>query len=129
MRAREITLLLILGTVFWIAGTLYYEKRGPLIFETTALRYWSNFILTPIVTSGLCVLILRGLDTPVSGWASAMLLIALPGMVGEALLLSHFSTLMPRMQAASGGRYAAFLFATYAVTLGIAEMATLRAPR
>lgn len=129
MRAREISLLLTLGIVFWISGTLYYEKRGPLIFETTALRYWSNFILTPVVTSGACILILRWLEIPASGWASAMLLIALPGMVGETVLLCHFSMLMPGMQAVSAGRYAAFLFATYAVALGVAEVVTLRATR
>jgi hypothetical protein len=36
---------------------------------------------------------------------------------------------MPRIQEASGGRYGAFLFATYAVVLGIAEFATLRSAR
>jgi hypothetical protein len=33
------------------------------------------------------------------------------------------------IQEASGGRYGAFLFATYAVVLGIAEFATLRSAR
>jgi hypothetical protein len=33
---------------------------------------------------------------------------------------------MPRILEASGGRNGAFLFATYAVVLGIAEFATLR---
>jgi hypothetical protein len=36
---------------------------------------------------------------------------------------------MPGIQEASGGRYGAFLFATYAVVLGIAEYTTLRAAR
>jgi hypothetical protein len=56
-----------------------------------------------------------------------MLLLAIPGMVGEAVVLSNLGTFMPRIQEASGGRYGAFLFATYAVVLGIAEFATLRA--
>jgi hypothetical protein len=129
MRGREIGLLLGFGLVFWVAGTLWYEKRGPLVFETTALRYWVNFVLTPVVTAGICVLILRWRGIPALQWASAMLLIAIPGMLGEAVLLSHFSSLMPSMREASAGRYGAFLFATYALVLGIAEVVTLRAAR
>jgi len=58
-----------------------------------------------------------------------MLLLAIPGMIGEAVVLSNLGTFMPRIQEASGGRYGAFLFATYAVVLSIAEFATLRAVR
>ena len=56
-----------------------------------------------------------------------MLLLAIPGMIGESIVLSHLSTFMPRIQASSGGRYGAFLFATYALVLGIAEVVTLGA--
>jgi hypothetical protein len=59
--------------------------------------------------------------------AQAMLLLAIPGMIGEAVVLSHLATFMPRLQATSGGKYGAFLFATYALVLGIAEIVTLRA--
>jgi hypothetical protein len=48
-------------------------------------------------------------------------------MLGEAIVLSHLSTFMPRIQESSGGRYGAFLFATYALVLGIAEFITLKA--
>jgi hypothetical protein len=51
------------------------------------------------------------------------------GMIGEAVVLSHLGTFMPRIHEASGGRYGARLFATYAVVLGIAEFATLRSAR
>jgi Family of unknown function (DUF5367) len=129
MRAREMCLLLGVGLLFWIAGTLWYEKRGPAVFETTELRYWINFILTPFVTAGICILILRWRQIPAIEWAPAMLLIAIPGMLGEAVLLSHFSKLMPSMREDSAGRYGAFLFATYALVLGIAEAVTLRASR
>lgn len=127
MRAREIALLLGFGLVFWIAGTLWYEWRGPHVFETTPTRYWANFVVTPIVTTAICMLILRWRHIPAAQWSAAMLLVALPGMLGEALLLSNFSTLMPRMQETSAGKYGAFLFAAYALALGIAEIVTLRA--
>jgi hypothetical protein len=127
MREREIGLLVGLGIVFWLAGTFWYELRGQRVFETTALRYWINFFLTPIVTAAVCILILRWRQIPAAQWSSAMLLVAIPGMIGEAVLLSHFSALMPRMQVSSAGRYGAFLFATYALVLGVAEIVTLRA--
>lgn len=129
MKTREIILLLLIGLVFWVAGTLYYERRGTLIFETTSLRYWVNFALTPVVIAGICILILHWFQIPATLWSSATLLIAIPGMVGEAVLLTHFTALMPRMQKASAGKYGAFLFATYALVLGIAEIVSLKAAR
>jgi len=74
-----------------------------------------------------CIAILRWRRVAPADWASAMLLLAIPGMIGEAAVLSHWSTFMPRLQETSGGRYGAFLFATYAVVLGLAEVLTLRA--
>ena len=126
MKTQDIALLLGFGIVFWIAGTIWYEMRGPLVFETTGVRYWTNFVLTPLVTMGVCILMLRWRNIPNSEWASAALLIAIPGMIGEAVLLSRFSVLMPKMQAASAGRYGGFLFATYALVLGIAEVVSIR---
>jgi len=51
-----------------------------------------------------------------------MLLLAIPGMIGEAIVLSNLATFMPKLHAASGGRYGAFLFVTYALVLGVAEV-------
>ena len=127
MKVHDRALLLLFGLAFWIIGTLWYEVRGPVVFETTNLRFWINFILTPIVTAILCILLLRWRHVRSAEWASAALLIALPGMFGEALLLSHFATFMPKMQPASAGRYGAFLFAAYALFLSIAEIVTLTA--
>ena len=129
LRVRDIVLLLVFGLVFWIAGTLWFQRTGPRVFETTAARYWINFMITPVVSTLGCILILRWRGIPTLQWASAMLLIAIPGMLGEAVLLSHFSALMPSMREASAGKYGAFLFATYALVLGIAEVVTLRAGR
>jgi hypothetical protein len=56
-----------------------------------------------------------------------MLLLTIPGMIGEAMVLSNLSTFMPALKEASGGRYGAFLFATYALVLALAEVVTLRA--
>jgi hypothetical protein len=127
MKIQESMFLLSLGLIIWILGTIYYAHAGPRVLETTAARYWVNFAISPIISAAFCILILRWRHTAPTNWAVAMLLLAIPGMIGEAVVLSHLGTFMPRIQEASGGRYGAFLFATYAVVLGIAEFATLRA--
>jgi hypothetical protein len=125
MRIQECVLLLSLGLVIWILGTIYYAYTGHSVLETTPVHYWASFAISPIISAALCILILRWRHIAPSNWAVAMLLLAIPGMVGEAVVLSNLSTFMPRIQEASGGRYGAFLFVTYAVVLGIAEFATL----
>jgi Family of unknown function (DUF5367) len=129
MKAQDCVVLFVLGFLIWVLGSVYYAYRGPLVLETSNLRYWIGFFISPLVTAILCIAILRFRHVPAGAWASGMLLLAIPGMIGEAVVLSHLSTFMPRIHAASGGRYGAFLFATYAVVLGIAEAVTLRASR
>jgi hypothetical protein len=127
MKQADVLLLLAVGLIIWIAGTIYYAYRGPAILETTALRYWIAFVVSPILSAILCILILRWRAVAPANWAEAMLLLAIPGMIGEAAVLSHLSVFMPRLQAQSGGRYGAFLFATYGLVLAVAEVVTLRA--
>jgi hypothetical protein len=127
MKAQECLLLFAAGVVFWIGGTLWFQARGAPIFESTALRFWINFAVTPVATTAVCIGVLLWRRIPAHTWASAGLLLAIPGMVGEAILLSHFAQMMPRMQPVTAGRYGAFLFATYALFLAIAEAVTLRA--
>ena len=127
MKGHDVALLLVIGLIIWIVGTIYYANQGRAILESTSLRYWGAFALSPIVSAVLCVAILRWRHIAPANWTSAMLLLAVPGMIGEALVLSNLSTFMPKLQATSGGRYGAFLFATYALVLGMAEVVSLRA--
>jgi hypothetical protein len=127
MKVHNIALLFVFGLAIWILGTVYYAYRGPAVLETTSLRYWMSFFLSPIVSAAICIAILRWRRISPANWAPAMLLLAIPGMIGEALVLSHLGTFMPRLHATSGGKYGAFLFATYALVLGLAEVVTLRA--
>ena len=127
MDAKESVLLSFLGLTIWILGTVYYAYVGPKVLETTALRYWASFAASPVLSAAICVAILRWRHVSPPNWAAAMLLLAIPGMIGEAVVLSHLGTFMPKLHAASGGKYGAFLFATYAVVLGLAEVVTLRA--
>lgn len=129
MKSQDSVVLLSLGLGIWILGTVYYAFAGHRVLETTAVRYWVSFAISPVTSAALCILILRWRHIAPSNWAVAMLLLAIPGMIGEAVVLSNLATFMPRIQEASGGRYGAFLFATYAVVLGVAEFATLRSAR
>lgn len=125
MKTRDVMALIILGCIIWSAGTIYYAYAGPLTLETTSFRYWTSFIISPVVSWMVCMAILRRLRIPRGNWAVAMLLLAVPGMVGEAIVLTNWSTFMPKLHAASAGRYGAFLFITYAVVLSFAEVVTL----
>ena len=127
MKSADFFLLLAAGLLIWVVGTIYFANQGRVIFETTAARYWTAFTLTPIVSAALCVAVLRWRQIAPAHWTTAMLLVAIPGMIGEAVVLSRLSLFMPKLHAASGGRYGAFLFATYAVVLAAAEVITLRA--
>jgi hypothetical protein len=129
MKTQESILLLSLGVIIWILGTIYYAYAGHGVLETTPGRYWAGFAISPIISAALCILILRWRHIALSNWAVAMLLLAIPGMLGEAIVLANLGTFMPRIKEASGGRYGAFLFATYAVVLGVAELVTLRSTR
>jgi hypothetical protein len=127
MNMQNRIILIALGLFIWVLGSVYYAYFGPRILETTKLHYWVNFWLSPVLSTILVIAILRLLHVPPFNWASAALLIAIPGMVGEAIVLSHLSTFMPRIQESSGGRYGAYLFATYAVVLGFAQFVTWKA--
>jgi membrane-associated HD superfamily phosphohydrolase len=127
MSLKSILVLLALGFAIWIAGSVYYAYRGAAVLETTSQRYWIAFAVSAISSALLCIAILRWLAVPPASWAPAMLLLAIPGMIGETVVLSHLGVFMPRLRATSGGKYGAFLFATYALVLSIAEAVTLRA--
>jgi hypothetical protein len=127
VRTLDITLLLVLGVAIWVFGTIYFAYAGPGLLETSSRRYWITFTISPIISSIVCIAIVSWRQIPKADWAAAMLLLALPGMIGEAAVLTHLTTFMPKLQATSGGRYGAFLFATYAIVLGVAEVVTLNA--
>ena len=129
MEWQECMLLLSLGLVIWILGTVYFAYAGHGVLQTTPAQYWVSFAISPIISAALCILILRWRHIAPTNWAVAMLLLTMPGMIGEAAVLSNLGTFMPRIQEASGGRYGALLFATYAVVLGMAEFVTLRSAR
>src|ERR1700723_1313683 len=126
MDRTNLLVLLGAGAAIWAAGTFYFAYRGPVILETTPQRYWITFALLPFVSAALCIGLLYWRRIPAADWAAAMLLLAIPGMLGEAIALSNFATFLPRLQLGSAGRYGALLFATYALVLSIGEIVSLK---
>lgn len=59
MKAQDIALLTLSGFALWLVGTLYYAWRATAIFESTSLRYWISFFLSPILTAVVCIAILK----------------------------------------------------------------------
>ena len=127
MKNSDVILFALFGAAFWIVGTWFYQKRGPAVFEAGAATYWINFAVTPILSTVVCLGLIKLRHVPAGQWAWAGLLLALPGMFGEAVILSNFGRWMPSLRIESGGRYGAFLFATYALFLTIVEIASLYA--
>lgn len=127
MKPSEVVLFLVLGVVIWGAGTVYFARRGRVVLESTPARYWAAFVITPVASVALCLAILEWRHVSPANWSIAALLLVIPGMVGEALMLSQFRTFMPRLQATSSGKLGAFLFASYALVLAVAEWVSLGA--
>jgi hypothetical protein len=127
MKGPDVMLLLVLGAIIWALGTIHYARTGAVVLESTRAQYWTWFVLSPIVSAVLCVLILRWRHIAALNWSSAMLLLAIPGMIGETVVLLNLPTFMPKIHESSGGKYGAFLFTTYALVLGMAEIVTLTA--
>jgi uncharacterized protein DUF5367 len=124
----RVNLLVLLGAgaAIWAGGTIYFGYRGHVILETSPQRYWATFAILPVVSAALCIALLYWRRIAPADWATGMLLLAIPGMFGEAIALSNFATFLPRLQLGSAGRYGALLFATYALVLSIGEIVSLR---
>lgn len=67
------------------------------VLETTQLRYWVSFFISPLLSAILVVVILKLLRITPSDWASAALLLAIPGIV-----LSHLNVYAENSRALRG---------------------------
>src|SRR5262249_1610142 len=55
MKMNDFLLLLSLGLLIWILGTVYYAYAGSRALETTPARYWVNFAASPLFSAVLCI--------------------------------------------------------------------------
>jgi len=52
------------GLAVWVVGTIYYAYRGTAVLESSSLRYWISFFVSPIVSAAICIAILRRTSRP-----------------------------------------------------------------
>ncbi len=121
----------ILGFAIWIAATLIYRWIGSYLFEGSAIGYWLNVGATGALVTAVALGLMQWRGVEQRDWLVCAICIVLPGMLGEIPVLSFFSEVMSNMQPETAGRYAAFLFAGYALILGLAGFlsATANVPR
>jgi hypothetical protein len=55
MKTQDGIVLFVLGFIIWILGSVYYAYRGPSVLETTSLRYWISFFISPLVSAIICI--------------------------------------------------------------------------
>jgi len=59
MKSQDVMILLLLGLLIWIVGTVYYGYQGPAILETSSLRHGIAFAMSQLLSAALCIAILR----------------------------------------------------------------------
>lgn len=127
MSRKDRIILLSLGLMIWLIGTLLYRIAGSYFFESSTVGYWLNVIVTGILCSavGMGLMKWRRIDTEY--WLYGAICLALPGMLGEVLVLSTFSEVMVNMHPETAGRYGAFLFAGYSCLISCAWFTSMKA--
>lgn len=113
-------ILALLGMIIWAIGTFVYSVMGSYFFETSTVGYWGNMIATAVLCCGIGWGLIKWRRIKSEDALTAAICLALPGMLGEVLVLSTFSQLMVDMQPETAGRYGAFLFAIYSSLIGFA---------
>jgi hypothetical protein len=65
MKGQDVVVLLGSGLAIWVLGTVYSGYRGAAMLETTSLRDWVAFAVSPLVSAALCVALLMLWRVPV----------------------------------------------------------------
>jgi len=100
---------------------------GSYFFEGSSAKYWLNAIVTGLLYVAVSLGLLKWRRIEQKNWLQGAICIAVPGMLGEIPILSAFSQLMGNMQPETAGRYAAFLFESYASLIGSAWLISTKA--
>jgi hypothetical protein len=128
MHIHDVMILCVLGVLLWVGGTVYFASQAPVLLSKRTLSILI-FILAPVLSAAAVFVILYWRGIAPSSWAAAALLLAIPGMLGEALVLGRLALFVPRLPTTAAGPYGALLFLTYALVLAVAELVTLSSAR
>jgi drug/metabolite transporter (DMT)-like permease len=126
MSRKDGIILCLLGLFIWAVGTLVYRLAGSYFFESSTVGYWMNAIVTAILYSIVGIGLMKWLRIKSEYWLYGAVCVALPGMLGEVLVLSTFSELMVNMQPETAGRYGAFLFGGYSCLISSAWLMSIK---
>ncbi|BAZ09406.1 hypothetical protein NIES4071_12140 [Calothrix sp. NIES-4071] len=118
MKRKDGIILASLGLVIWAIGTFVYSVIGSYFFEASTVGYWGNMVVTAVLYCGIGWGLIKWRRIKSEDALQAAICLALPGMLGEVLVLSTFSQLMVDMQPETAGRYGAFLFGGYSCLIG-----------
>lgn len=102
------------GVAAWLLATAFYAAFGGSLLESAFWFYALNATLIAVGYGLLFVAVAKLRRVPCRKRALPALVFALPGVIGAAVVLSHFGQLFPSLGQASLGRYGAYLFVGFA---------------
>lgn len=126
MSRKDGIILSSLGVIIWAIGTFVYRIVGSYFFESSTVEYWINLIVTGVLCSAAGMGLMKWRRIESQYWLHGAVCLALPGMLGEVLVLSSFSELMVNMQPETAGRYGAFLFGGYSSLISCAWLISMK---
>jgi hypothetical protein len=126
MSRKDGIILFSLGVIIWAIGTFVYRLAGSYFFESSTVGYWLNVIVTGALYSAIGIGLMKWCRIESQYWLHGAMCLALPGMLGEVLVLSTFSELMVNMQPETAGRYGAFLFGGYSSLIGFSWLISMK---
>src|SRR5262245_31026438 len=97
----------LLGVVLWAGGTLLYRNLGTMLFESGLIVYWTNFAVTVVAFCAVFMQSASRRKIPREHWPTTALLMAVPGLFGEAITLLQFAAILPALRTETAASYAA----------------------
>lgn len=101
------------GLSAWIAATLFYAAFGGGVLESAFWFYAINAFLAAALGTFVFHVTARLRRVRRGRRMLPMLAFVTPGLVGSALVIGQFQTLMPASDPVSLGRYGAFLMVLF----------------
>lgn len=114
------------GLGAWLAATLFYAAFGGGLLESAFWFYAINAFLAAALGTFVFHITARLLRVRRGRRMLPMLTFITPGLIGSALVIGQFETLMPLADPVSLGRYGAFLAVLFTA---LAASAFERAPQ
>ena len=111
-------LFLGIGFGVWLLATLVFRLAGHLFFlDNNAPLLAIIWLLTIAVLQTFCLALFRRYRLDRAHRCEAAILLALPGMILDAVVTEAFAAVFPNMPGSSAASFGAWLLAAYAAVL------------